>query len=42
MTIREVNVEIFYRFWNLLLDASLFFLDFDDAAMGGPVSLNAL
>ena len=42
MTIREVNVEIFYRFWNLLLDTSLFLLDFDNAAMGGPVPLNAL
>lgn len=42
MAIREVNVKIFYRLWNLLLDASLFLLDFDNAAMGGPVPLNAL
>ena len=42
MAIREVNVEIFYRLGNLLLDASLFLLDFDNASMGGPVPLNAL
>jgi hypothetical protein len=40
VTIREIDVEIFDWLRDLLLNASFFLLNFDDAAMGCPVSLN--
>jgi len=42
VAVGEVNVEVFYGFRDLLLDASLLLFDLDDAAVGGPVAFNAL
>lgn len=42
VAIGEVNVEVFDGLGDLLLDTSLLLLDFDDATVGSPVSLDAL
>lgn len=42
VAVGEVDVEVFYGFGDLLLNASLFLFDFDNATMGCPVALYAL